>query len=344
MSPSMAGGIGAVTYGKYGSDGEDCHFLQTIELESGKPHWKDPVKLVAEGYSGWLGKPGGKALSISDTLVTAAYAGHNSQDKLSTDLLWVDVRTGQRLGSTDVGAEPVAIDCRLSGHAQALRDGVVAVVNCPNSPDAQLLRLRKGAQDWLLDEELEGCGQIANTSVTGFMSGEGDNMLVGCGGPTRLDYLYMVTYNSYSTSAADLDGVAVDAISTGVSGHPPTNVVTSGEFFYLPKGADGKSDGVVATKVSYLPAWQYAVNGASQVRLMAATDKGVTVLVMTPGPATLHTVTGPNRSTKGPELPPDVADALPDAVQAVRVGDYLVCGFNGIDDNETVIGVVRAEA
>jgi hypothetical protein len=67
----------------------------------------------------------------------------------------------------------------------------------------------------------------------------------------------------------------------------------------------------------------------------------VTVLVKTPGPATLHTVTDQNRATEAPKLDPDVADLLPNADQSIRIGDYLVCGFNGIDEDSTLIGVVR---
>jgi hypothetical protein len=341
MSPSTANGIGAVTYGPWSDEvggAEVCDRLQTISLGSGEPGWDEPVDLTVEGYSGWLGKIGGTALSISDELVTAAYAGRNAQSEHSTDLLWVDVRTGKRVGSTDSGPEPLRIGCRLTGFAQALRDQVIAAAVCPGYSSPGLLRWR---EDWLAEEDLEGCGEISNVLTSGFMYGEGDNVVVGCGG-AGLDRLYVVTYNGYSTAPADLSGVAVDAVDVGDTSRPPRNVLVSGESMYLVKGADGNSDGVVATKMGYAQSWQYALGGASQVRLMAATGTGVTVLVTTPGPASLHTVTGPNRATAGPDLPPDVADLLPNATQAVRVGDFLVCGFDGIENDETVIGVVRA--
>ncbi len=323
---------------------EVCDRLQIISVESGEPRWADPVDLTVEGYSGWLGKIGGTSLSISDTLVTAAHAGHNAQAEHSTDLLWADVRTGEVLGSTDAGAEPVYNYCTLTGYAQALGDRVVAVAQCPAFTSPSLITWTTDSGEWKHNGGLDGCARVSNLTTSAYLTNEHDRLLIACF-TSGLNRLYEMTDDALSSpEPVGLDGVAVDAITTVGSTYPPENIVPVGEGLFMVRGTRGTTDGVVSSPggSSGYP-WQFAVAGASQVRLMAATDTGATVLVTTPGPATLHTVTGPNRAAAGLELDPDVADRLPSASQAIRVSDYLVCGFTGIDPEETVIGVIRVE-
>lgn len=338
MSQTTASFRGAFTYGPRGSQGEEeCHTLQTVSLESGELGWEEPVSLVAEGSSGRLGKIGGASLSISTNLVSAPYAGRNSQDEHSTDLIWVDVRTGERVGSTDAGTEPVDLGCRLSGYAQAQQYSVVAVANCRDS--SRLIRWDVDSRGWIPGGELTGCRELSHYMGSAYLWSSTEHWLVGCGSPA-LEHLHRVTPEGHGTAPVDLGHVAVEEVRSNGGGQAPENVVLDGDDVYLVRGTRGNSDGVVMTSDGQ--PWEYAVEGASEVRLMAAEDRAVTLLVTTPGPAALYTVAGPNEAKEGPKPAPEVADKLPGATQAVRVGDYLVCGFTAIEEKDTVIGVVRA--
>ncbi|AXB44741.1 hypothetical protein A4R43_21395 [Amycolatopsis albispora] len=340
MSQTVAGLIGAFTYGPKGVQGEEqCRNLQTISVRTGELNWAKPVSLAAEGYGGWLGKLGGASLSISDTVVTAAYAGPKSQAEHSTDLIWVDTETGERLGQTDAGTEPVYLGCRLTGHAQAQRDSVVAIAMCTDSAP-KLLTWRKNGGGWGLSETLDGCGEISNLTSSAFMHpGRDGQLLIGCFTASTLQRVYHVVSDGLSATSIDLNGKAVSAIGDGEStGRPPENVLLDNRDVYLPRGDRDTSNGVVVTTTGR--SWEYTVRDATDVRLMAAHNEAVTLLVVQPGPAALYTVTGPNQVREAPKLPSEVADKLPGAKQTVRVGDHLVCAFSGLEPGSPVIGVV----
>lgn len=332
MTRTTASLRGAFTYGDRGPDGDRrCHHLQTISVKTGESVWPEPVSLVDEGFTGRL-SPLGTALSISDNLVTAAHAGSDSQDENSTDLIWVDARHGERAGVTDVGAQPVYNGCRLSGYAQAQTYGVLAVANCDDGP--RVITWDVDGRDWGPGGELTGCGELSHAMGSALTWYGGDDWLVGCG-HTAVEHLHRVDPTG-GAHPIDLDGVAVEDIESGAL---PENLLVDEDDVYLPRGSGSTSDGV-----SMIPdgrPWGYTVRGASKVRLMAVAERAVTMLVVDPGPATLYTVAGPNEATEGPELPPEVADKLPGAEQAVRIGDYLVCGLSGRTEDDPVIGVVR---
>lgn len=342
MTTSTVNGIGALTYGTWGDKAEDCHYLQTIDIETGKAGWKDPVKLVADGYTGWLGKLGGTSLSISETTVTAPYAGENAQDEHSTDMLWVDVKSGEVKGRTDLGPQEMDNGCRLTGYAQAVAASIIAIGECAGADSSTMLTWDEGEQRWRLADELDGCTGISNIHIVGFMDTAGGRLAIGCAPGLELEQLFLVREDGYSLTPMDLTGVAVDTVSSLGGIERAENVLLTKDTTYLLRGAEGISDGVVAVSNDYGQAWEHKLSGVSELRLLAATDEAATVLVTTPGPAKLYTVSGANHATEGPKLDPDVADQLPDAKYAVRIGDYLVCAFDNLNDDETIIGVVRA--
>ncbi|MCT2585860.1 Hsp70 family protein [Actinophytocola sp. S1-96] len=339
LSPNVtASGLGAVTYGPRGGDGgQRCHTLQVISVESGEPEWDEPVSLVDEGFSGAVGKTGGTSLSISDGLVTASYGGGASQTEHSTDLTWFDTRTGERLGSTDVGAEPVEPSCRLTGFAHAVDDSVLAVSRCADS--TRLLEWSKDDPGWAPGTELEGCGEFSNFMGGGFLRPAGKHhLLAGCFDAAGLRRLHLVGSGHFARPV-DISGAGVGSVEDRTAGHPPTNLLTDGDGVFVVRGEEGETDGVVRTSEGQ--PWEYAVPDATEVRLLAVADHAVTLLVVTPGPATLYTVAGPNEAVQTSGLDPEVVKKLPGADATVRVGDYLVCAFTAVDEHEPVIGAVR---
>ncbi|GAB3438909.1 hypothetical protein GCM10027436_20420 [Actinophytocola sediminis] len=341
MSPTVtASGLGAFTYGKGDSGGDDCTILQTISVESGELNWDDPVSLVAAGYSGWLGEIGGTSLSISDDLVTAAYAGDKSQAANSTDLTWVDTRTGERIGSTDLGAEPLLDQCTLSGYAQAQTTNVIAVANCATYGARTVVWSKEDAK-WRQGTGLEGCGEVANSVDTAFMRSTGtDTLLLGCFASATLGRLYTLP-NAWHADPVSLDGVALESVATGGgAGNPPKNLLLDDRMLYFARGERTTSNGVLASSDGHRR-WEHALRDTTEVSLLAVDDDAVTVLVVEPGPSTLYTVAGANEVVRAPELDSRVAEKLPGAKRAVRVGDYLVCAFAALEADGTVIGAVR---
>ncbi|OLF04846.1 hypothetical protein BLA60_39035 [Actinophytocola xinjiangensis] len=342
MTPTVTpAGVGAFAYGEMGEEGgENCHHLQTISVETGEAQWSEPVSLVDEDYTGWLGKIGGTSLSINGDLVTAAYGASNSQDEHPTDLTWVDTRTGERLGTTESGAEPLLHLCRLTGHAQVQRDTILALSQCDHVATPRILSWSIDHPTWELGAELDGCPELSNTIDNVFMRQTGkDELVIGCYTGLSLQRLYAVT-DSFDTGAVSLDGVAMEGTGTGGgAARPPENLVLDGKNLYLPRGEDSTSNGVIAERDDRRQ-WQYALRDTTEVKLMAAESEEVAVLVVTPGPSTLYTVAGANEMTEAPELDPRVAEELPDAEQSVRVGDYLICGFGSLNGDGTVIGAV----
>jgi len=343
MSPTVtASGLGAFTYGTINdAGGDECDNLQTISVASGELNWPEPVSLVDEDYTGRLGKIGGTSLSINGDLVTAAYAGSNSQAENPTDLIWVDTRTGKRLGLTNVGDEPLLHRCRLTGYAQAQRTEIIALSQCDHVTTPRMLMWSTDQPEWQLGAELEGCPELANGIDNAFMRSTGkDELLVGCYHSPSLERLYTVT-DSFGERLVNLENVALEAVDTGGgAGSPPENMVLDDNTVYLPRGDGATSNGVIAAVDGSQP-WQYTLRDTTEVRLMAAEGDEVTVLVVTPGPSTLYTVAGANEMTEAPELDQNVAEMLPDADQVVRVGDYLICAFDSTNMDDPAIGAVR---
>jgi hypothetical protein len=338
-----AGGIGAVTYGPQGEESEDlCHNLQTISLKTGEPNWDEPVSLVAEGSDAKLDKLGGTSLSISSTVVTAPYAGTRSQAEHSTDLAWFDTKSGERLGATDNGTEPVdeTVGCRLTGHAHAAQDGVIAIVTCWDSTP-HLMKWDKRNSKWGLTTSLDGCGEVTNVTDSAFMrqGGSDGDLVIGCFKAGYLEVLSQTNDGSLFRPIP-LKNIATETIGAGnTTGAMPLNILTDKRDVYLPRGEGGTSNGVVAVTGGY--SWEYALRDTSEVRLMGVDQSAVTVMVVTPGPAALYTIKGANEMEEAPELDPKVAEELAGAERSYRVGDYLVCSFNVLNDEHPVIGVVR---
>ncbi|MCT2581809.1 Hsp70 family protein [Actinophytocola sp. S1-96] len=344
MSQSVTeNGLGAVIYGPSGEDGEDlCHNLQTISLETGEPNWDEPVSLVAEGSDATLDKLGGMALSINSDIVTAPYAGTASETENSTDVTWVDTESGERLGATDDGIAHLDIGCGLSGYAHASPEGIIAIATCPNGTPMVMQRKTDDPR-WVAATRLDGCGEISNRTESAFIrqgGSEGD-LVVGCyRGGSVLGHLTRSIDGSVFRPVP-LDGLATGTIvSAGGAAHPLQNLVTGKGSVYLPRGEGSTSDGVVAVTENH-SSWEYAFRDTTEVRLMGVDQDAVTVMVVTPGPAALYTISGPNEMAEAPELAPDVADELVDAERSYRVGDYLVCGFRDLSNDHPVIGVVR---
>ncbi|GAB3469217.1 hypothetical protein [Actinophytocola sediminis] len=190
--------------------------------------------------------------------------------------------------------------------------------------------------------ELPGCRELSNVLDSSTLMADGYWMLVGCFRGGDLEHLHETTPDGLG-HAVNLGGIALDQVGTvGSANHPPVNLLMTDETPYLVRGDQERSNGVVARALGGggRP-WQHALTDVSEVRLLAADDDAVIALAITPGPATLHTIHDANRATPGQELDPAASEKLPNADQATRVGDYLVCAFDSLED--TTIGVLRAE-
>lgn len=192
MTHTTEAGVGAFTYGVFNSEVggiEQCDQLQTIDVASGKLQWSQAVSLQGKGAKGFPNRVGGSALSISDGVVSAAYAGPATKAKHGhTDVLAADVSTGDVKWSTDFGGRPMAKGCRLSGHAKALGKTVYAIGTCGKSKAAKLLALRDGKKAGRPTISVAGalpsCNDIRVGVLSAFMTANAQHVLVSCGHPT----------------------------------------------------------------------------------------------------------------------------------------------------------------
>ncbi|MDG4861876.1 PQQ-binding-like beta-propeller repeat protein, partial [Streptomyces sp. T-3] len=363
MTHTTEADVGAITYGVFNSEVggiEQCDQLQTIDVASGKTRWSQPVSLQGKGAKGFPNRVGGSALSISDGVVSAAYAGPATKAEHGhTDVLAADVRTGSLKWSTDFGGRPMAKGCRLSGHAKALGKTVYAIGTCGKSKAAKLLALRDGKKAGRPTVSVAGalpsCSDIRVGVLSAFMTANADHVLVSCGHPTTK--LFTVSAGSDRPVPVDLDGVAASGLRDGYSGvGPPGNVVLAGDRVYLVQGEDvvggGESNGVVAVDLtSGKQDWQASIEGASMVMLLAAGDDGVEVLAGgSSGLPSLYTVQGAGQVTRGDTMKPEQGRALEGATglsgpQVVRAGGHVVAGFShAVKDDDILIAVAPSGA
>ncbi|MFD9957815.1 PQQ-binding-like beta-propeller repeat protein [Amycolatopsis sp. NPDC058986] len=361
MSPGTDGGVGAFTYGYFRDQPgiEDCDHLQTIEVDTGKTRWAQPVSLVlGTNADGFPDLTGGTALSIGNGVVSARYAGGNTRAHGGSDLLAADVATGQVRWKTDAGENPMPGGCQLSGHAQVLRGQVYALAQCDAGAAPELVMLGGVDSPTVIRvAPLDGCrAGISYKTLSGVLTGDTHHLVVGChmstaGAGTRL---FTLGAGRHSLTPVEVSGVAVNAVGFEYGGaRPPENMVLTKDTLYLLNGENSavsaRNNGVAAIDPDTgRMQWTSTVAGSTNVTLLAATESGVDFVADGGGQPALYTATGGGQPAKIRALNAEQAKAFPGSTvqppQSARVGGYLVSGFPGsLSDNETVVGAMPAE-
>ncbi|WAL69656.1 hypothetical protein ORV05_08970 [Amycolatopsis cynarae] len=364
MSNTTSDGVGAFTYGVFGKDSVDhCDHLQVMSVATGKLGWAQPVSLVGAGATRWPRQGGSQSLSIGGGVVVAPYAGVNTHEPVTTDLIAVDAKTGRPQWSTDFGGGPQPGDskaCKLGGQAQVYQGRIYALALCTGisptlDPEVMLIR---NPQTLLVSDLLTGCRDSTPdwtlNDARFVLTGNDNYLLAACRSYRDQHYHVSVLASQNGRETAIGNPVDLTFTDTGILDPPaggstlPSNLVLGKDSFYLLRKGSSGDDGVVAFgPPSPWQKWNAEVAGASSVVLLGADDSGVVLMAAGMSGPALYTITGKDQVTKVSALNPEqvkaFSDATGDAVpRGVRIGDYVAIVFPGIRKNgETLLGVTR---
>lgn len=356
MSPTQSDGVGAFDYGGYDADGSlHCDHLQTVSVFTGKLNWAKAISLVGPGAAGFPTQGGGEALSINGDDVSAPFAGSADQkpgpDVQEPDVLFASVHSGTVIFSTNYGANPTPNGCRLSGTATVLQGIYYTVGVCGGVEQVSTIL---GTP--LPVAPLPGCRPISSAFVTGFLATDGHSLVIGCNLDNPDAKLYTMQPGASTPVPVDLSGVDAGIIGYEYGGQQqPANIVLGNGVLYLVGGLNevngGPNDSVVAVDMATgKQEWTATLPGNSSVRLLAATDGGVTVVAYGTEPPAMYTVRAPGAVHQDYVLNSGEANAFrksddqPDmslGPNAVAAGVNVAVAFSGrLNSNDTVFGVL----
>lgn len=359
MTESLDGGEGAFDYGPTGSStAVSCDELQTVSTGSGKLGWSAPVRLSAVTGSA-PNQAGGKALAISDGIVSAAYFAQADATGLGADpdLIAVDEHTGRTKWATNFGQNPMPDGCVLTGIAGVFDSAVRTLGECGGDRQVELLDVTGAAgADVQTTGSLGDCATASASAMAGYITQDADYLLIACPGGNASTGLYAMKSGTTAVVGLAVPSTVVLNPADGANQPQPGGIVLSGSMLYV------SSPGITSSGAETPPMvtafnladgadqWTHIVTASSFATPLAATSAGPEVLwvnstTATGGVDVLNKATGAVSTTAGLDSG-EVASFTGISMDtlmpySVAVGPRLAIGFpTSFGQGQVVAGVL----
>lgn len=302
MSQDTDEGMAAFDYGPpvAGSSVVSCDELQVVALHTGRLGWPAALSLSAGSAAGSPDQSGGKALSVDDGLVSAAYAAPaDASGGLTpdTDLLTASLSTGKSEWSTDFGQNALPDGCVLNGQAQLMHGRLYSIGVCDDGSRVSLLEVEGGAATDV-DEVgvLTHCGADTDDADRIFLAADPDYLLVSCAeseDDDRFDteQFYGLRAGSSAPVYLAFDGQALSQAASDGDLALPGGVVLADSTLYAAASSSPSADPtpgpdmIIALDLATgKELWSRPFAAASLVEPLVATQAGVQIVSASPVP------------------------------------------------------------